>query len=90
MTERTEIFERLKKLILDQMEGLSDVTAEKVVESAAFIDDLGFDSLDNVEFIMSAEEEFDLEISDDEAEHITTVKDAVDLIERLEKARPVA
>lgn len=84
MTERTEIFERLKKLILDQMEGLSDVTAEKVVESAAFIDDLGFDSLDNVEFIMSAEEEFDLEISDDEAEHITTVKDAVDLIQRLQ------
>ena len=53
------------------------VDEKEVVESASFIDDLGADSLDTVELVMAFEEEFDIEISDEDAEEITTVADAV-------------
>ena len=57
------------------------VDAEKVVDGASFIDDLGADSLDTVELVMAFEEEFAVEIPDDAAERILTVKDAVSFLE---------
>ncbi|MEJ2661036.1 MAG: acyl carrier protein, partial [Desulfobacteraceae bacterium] len=56
------------------------VDLEEVVEEASFVDDLGADSLDLVELIMSMEEEFDIDISDEDAEKLVTVKDAIDYI----------
>jgi len=72
-----EIYEKLKKIIVDQL-GVdeTDVTME-----ASFVDDLNADSLDLVELIMSLEEEFGTEISDEDAEKIRTVNDAVQYIE---------
>ena len=74
------IEERVKKIVVEHL----GVEADKVTEAASFIDDLGADSLDNVELVMAFEEEFDIEIPDDAAEHIQTVGDAVKFIgERL-------
>jgi len=69
--------EKIKKIICEQLE----VKEEDVVPGASFVDDLGADSLDQVELIMALEEEFDISISDDEAEKIITVQDAIDYIE---------
>ncbi len=69
-------FERLKKIIVEQL----GVEEDAVVPNASFIEDLNADSLDLVELIMSLEEEFGLEIADEEAEKIRTVQDAVDHI----------
>ena len=71
------VSERLKKIIVDQL----GVDESEVVPSASFIDDLNADSLDLVELIMSLEEEFKLQISDEDAEKITTVQEAEDYIE---------
>ena len=72
--------DRVKKIVVEHL----GVEADKVTEDASFIDDLGADSLDNVELVMAFEEEFDIEIPDDAAEHIQTVGDAVKFIgERL-------
>ena len=68
--------DRLKKIFVEHL-GVED---EKVTESASFIDDLGADSLDTVELVMAFEEEFGVEIPDDAAEKILTVKDAIDFI----------
>lgn len=68
--------ERVKKIVVEHL----GVEAEKVTEDAAFIDDLGADSLDIVELVMAFEEEFNVEIPDDAAEKITTVKDAIEYI----------
>ena len=68
--------ERVKKLICEQL----GVKEEEVKDEASFVDDLGADSLDTVELVMALEEEFETEISDEEAENITTVKEAVDYI----------
>jgi acyl carrier protein len=65
--------ERVKKIIAEKL----SVDLEEVVPEASFVDDLGADSLDLVELIMSMEEEFDTDISDEDAEQITTVKDAI-------------
>ncbi len=68
--------EKVKKIIVDQL----GVDAAEVTSEASFIEDLGADSLDTVELVMALEEEFGLEIPDDEAEKIVTVKDAVEYI----------
>ncbi|MDP2872707.1 MAG: acyl carrier protein [Bacillota bacterium] len=73
MADKDAVFERVKQLILDQL----DVAGEEITPDARFIDDLGADSLDIVELIMAIEEEFDLEIPDEHAERIATVGDAV-------------
>lgn len=71
------ISERLKKIIVDQL----GVDESEVVPNASFVEDLNADSLDLVELIMSLEEEFKLQISDEDAEKITTVQEAEDYIE---------
>lgn len=69
--------DKIKKIIADKL----SVDLDEVVDSASLTDDLGADSLDLVELIMSMEEEFDIEIPDDEAERMVTVKDAIDYIQ---------
>jgi acyl carrier protein len=71
------ILERLKKLIVELLE----IEETKVVPEASFIDDLGADSLDLIEFITAAEDAFGIEIPDEDAEKIQTVQDAVTYIE---------
>jgi acyl carrier protein len=73
----SDILERVRKIVIEHL----DADPEKVTEKASFIDDLGADSLDNVELVMAFEEEFDIEIPDDAAEHIQTVGDAVKFIQ---------
>jgi len=73
----SETAERVKKIVVEHL----GVESEKVTEDASFIDDLGADSLDIVELVMAFEEEFGVEIPDDAAEKITTVKDAINYIE---------
>ena len=73
----SDIAERVKKIVIEHL----GVDAEKVTENASFIDDLGSDSLDVVELVMAFEEEFGVEIPDDAAEKIGTVKDAIDYID---------
>jgi len=68
--------DKVKKIIAEKL----SVDIEEVVPDASFVDDLGADSLDLVELIMSMEEEFDMDISDEDAEQIATVKDAIDYI----------
>ena len=68
--------DKVKKVIAEKL----SVDLEEVIPEASFVDDLGADSLDLVELIMSMEEEFDIEISDDDAEKLATVKDAIDFI----------
>ena len=70
--------ERVKKIVVEHL----GVEESKVTEAASFLDDLGADSLDIVELVMAFEEEFGVEIPDDAAEKIATVKDAVDYIEQ--------
>ncbi|MCP5046836.1 MAG: acyl carrier protein [bacterium] len=67
---------KVKKIIAEKL----SVDMEEVIPEASFVDDLGADSLDLVELIMSMEEEFDVEISDEDAEKITTVKDAYNYV----------
>ena len=69
--------ERVKKLVCEQL----GVKEEEVTSEASFVEDLGADSLDTVELVMALEEEFETEIPDEEAEKITTVKEAIDYIE---------
>ena len=70
--------ERVKKIIVEQL----GANAEEVTAESAFVDDLGADSLDTVELVMAFEEEFGMEIPDEEAEKITKVADAVDYIKK--------
>ena len=72
----SDILERVRKIVIEHL----DADPENVTEKASFIEDLGADSLDNVELVMAFEEEFDIEIPDDAAEHIQTVGDAVKFI----------
>ena len=70
------VYERVRKIVVDQL----GVEEDQVVPAASFVDDLNADSLDLVELIMSLEEEFKLEISDEDAEGIKTVGDAIEYI----------
>jgi acyl carrier protein len=70
-------FERVKKVVVEQL----DVSEEEVTPQASFMEDLGADSLDVVELVMGLEEEFDVEIPDEDAEKITTVQEAVNYID---------
>jgi acyl carrier protein len=74
----SDVADRVKKIVIDHL----GVDEDKVVENASFIDDLGADSLDTVELVMAFEEEFDIEIPDDAAEKILTIKDAIDYIQQ--------
>ena len=69
---------KVKKIIIDQL----DVTEEEVIPQASFVDDLGADSLDTVEMVMAFEEEFNIEIPDEDAEKIKTVQDAIEYIQK--------
>jgi acyl carrier protein len=71
-----DVEEKVKKIICEQL----DVPEEDVVSTASFVDDLGADSLDQVELIMAMEEEFDISIPDEDAEKIITVQDAIDYV----------
>jgi acyl carrier protein len=75
--KRKQVEEKVKQIIVEQL----GVEEGEVTQSASFVDDLGADSLDTVELVMSFEESFSIEIPDEDAEKIKTVKDAVDYIE---------
>lgn len=72
--------DKMVDIIVEQL----SVDKDKVVQGASFVDDLGADSLDLVELIMAMEEEFDVEIPDEEAEKIATVQDAIDFVNKLQ------
>ena len=74
----SDVGERVKKVVVDHL----GIESDKVTDNASFIDDLGADSLDTVELVMAFEEEFNVEIPDDAAEKILTVKDAIDFIQQ--------
>ncbi len=71
------LLDDIKEVVVEQL----SVSADEVKEDAKFVEDLGADSLDVVELVMALEEKFDIEIPDDVAEKIQTVKDVVDYIE---------
>ena len=73
----SETADRVKKIVVEHL----GVEADKVTEDASFIDDLGADSLDIVELVMAFEEEFGIEIPDEEAEKISNVREAVEYIQ---------
>ncbi|MDZ3952313.1 acyl carrier protein [Bacillus thuringiensis] len=73
----TDVFERVQKIVVEHL----GIDIDKVTLTASFIDDLGADSLDNVELIMAFEEEFGISIPDDDVEKMQTVGDAVKYIE---------
>jgi acyl carrier protein len=72
-----DVHERVKEIIAEQL----GIEISEVVSEASFVDDLGADSLDTVELVMALEEEFDIEIPDEDAEKISTVKNAMDYID---------
>ncbi len=79
MSETTETTEtRVKAIIVEEL----GVEADKVTWEASFVDDLGADSLDTVELVMAFEEEFDVEISDEDAEQMRTVGDAISYLDK--------
>jgi acyl carrier protein len=73
--------EKVKQIIVEQL----GVDEAEVTDTASFVDDLGADSLDTVELVMAFEEAFNIEIPDEDAEKITTVKDAIEYIEKKKK-----
>ena len=77
----SDIADKVKKIVVEHL----GVDEDKVTDTASFIDDLGADSLDTVELVMAFEEEFGIEIPDDAAEKIQTVKDAIDFLKENSK-----
>ena len=71
------MLDKIKSIVVDQL----GVDEDQVTEAASFVDDLGAESLDTVELIMAFEEEFDIEIPDEDAQKIKTVKDVIEYIE---------
>ena len=82
MSNASEIEERIKSIIVEQL----GVGADEVTSEASFIEDLGADSLDIVELIMALEEEYDIEIPDEDAEKIQTVKDVTAYVQNTQAA----
>jgi acyl carrier protein len=72
------VADRVKKIVVEQL----GVKEEDITNESSFVDDLGADSLDTVELVMALEEEFGIEIQDEEAEKITTIQQAIDFIEK--------
>ena len=83
MADAAGLEQRVKKIIVDQL----GVDTAEVTPEASFIEDLGADSLDTVELVMALEEEFGIEIPDEDAEKITRVKEAVDYIDSRSKKK---
>jgi acyl carrier protein len=81
MATMSSVEERVMKIVVEQL----GVNEGEVTKESSFVDDLGADSLDTVELVMALEEEFDCEIPDEEAEKITTVKQAIDYINAHQK-----
>jgi acyl carrier protein len=75
--ERDELLKKVRQIVSDKL----SISEDQVTEDASFIDDLGADSLDTVELVMALEDEFGLDIPDDEAEKLTTVGKALDYIQ---------
>ena len=80
--DRTEIYDRVKKVVVEEL----SVKPEEVAEGASFTEDLGADSLDLVELVMALEEEFGLDIPDEDVNSIKTVGDAVEYISKKKAA----
>jgi acyl carrier protein len=78
---KLSVFERVKKVVVEQL----SVEASQITPTASFTQDLGADSLDTVELVMALEEEFGLEIPEEEAEKIQTIQQAVDYLEKVVK-----
>jgi acyl carrier protein len=74
--EREELLAKIKSIVSDKL----SISEDQVTEEASFIDDLGADSLDTVELVMALEDEFDLDIPDEEAEKMTTIGKAMDYV----------
>jgi acyl carrier protein len=79
---RKEIVEKVKLIISEQL----GVDEAEVTSSASFMDDLGADSLDQVELVMALEEDFDLSVSDEDVEKMLTVQDAIDYVDKHAKS----
>jgi acyl carrier protein len=75
--ERDDLLKKVRQIVSDKL----SISEDQVTEDASFIDDLGADSLDTVELVMALEDEFGLDIPDDEAEKLTTVGKALDYIQ---------
>ena len=77
----SDVLERVRKIVIEHL----DADPEKVTEKASFIDDLGADSLDNVELVMALEEEFGNEIPDEQAEKLQSVGDVIKYVEETQQ-----
>ena len=79
----TQTIETLSQRVVELVSSHHDISKEHISLDSEFVADLGFDSLDQVEFVMNIEEEFDIAVPDDEAERIKTVRDAIQAIQKL-------